>query len=306
MKIATYNVEFLFDEGEQKHSGKVWIYTKEYVAARVEYLANKLSEIDADIIFLQEVASESVVKKIIDRTGKNYLYFIAIPDKSGVGNAVMYKSKDCICESIPTTTDFPVFAEGDTDSIGSRIYSRRAFVHLTTKYNDKPIHLFGLHLNARFFVHMQDKNKMPVEAKSQIEAADSLMRCEIFRFVQARKMRQVIDGLFLADKGAQIFVAGDFNSTIRETPFRTILGEFTTHDDSLVQLTSRIPIEKRYSFIGDYDGKKLIDHVLISKNLDSSVKSFTILNADLVNHKNEWPKPSFVESDHAPLVLELL
>jgi exonuclease III len=305
MKIATYNVEFLFDEGEHKHSGKVWIYTKEYVAARVECLANIFSKIDADVLFLQEVASENVIQKIIDKTGKNYSFFIAETDKSDVGNAVIYKSKDCVCESIPAVTDFPVFVEGDVDTIGSRIHSRRAFVHLTTKYKNKDLHLFGLHLNSRFFVHLKDEKMLPIESVSQIEAADSLMRCEIFRFIQARKMRQVIDELFSKNKDAQIGVMGDFNSIVRETPFRTIQGEFTTHDDSLIPVTSRISIEKRYSFVGEYDGRKLIDYILISKNLDSSVKSFNILNENLVNHKNEPPQPSFVESDHAPLVLEL-
>jgi len=66
MKIATFNVEFLFDEGEHKHSGKTWTYSKEYVNARIEYLAKIFSEIDADVLFLQEVASTSMIEKIIN------------------------------------------------------------------------------------------------------------------------------------------------------------------------------------------------------------------------------------------------
>ncbi len=252
------------------------------------------------------MASANVIQKIIGKTGKNYSFFLATTDKSGVGNAVLYKSKDCVCESISATTDFPVFVEGDNDAIGSRIYSRRAFIHLTTKYNNKPLHLFGLHLNSRFFVHLRDKNMTPVETTSQIEAADSLIRSEVFRFIQARKMRQTIDALFSTNKDAQIAVMGDFNSRERETPLRVIQGEFNSHDDALISLTSRIPVEKRYSFVGEHDGKKLIDYILISKNLNSQVKSFNILNESLAYHKNELPQPSFVESDHAPLVLELL
>lgn len=305
MKIATFNIEFLFDEGTHKHSGKEWIYPKEYVARRVDHLSDVFTKIDADILFLQEMASEKILQRIIEKTGKNYSYFIATPDKFGVGNAVIFKDKNCVCESISATTNFPVIVEGDQDSVGPRIHSRRAFVHLTTTYNDKPFHLFGLHLNSRFFVHLRNVNMEPVLATSQIEAADSLIRSEVFRCIQARKMRQVIDTLFTTDKNAQIAVMGDFNSIERETPFRIIQGEFRTHDDALVSLASRVASEKRYSFIGE-NGHKLIDHILISKGLEYSVDSFAILNETLSHHSNQLPSPTFVESDHAPLILKLI
>ncbi len=304
MKIATHNVEFLFNEGEHKHSGKNWYYSKEYVESRIEHLSKLYSDIDADVLFLQEVASEDVIKRVITKTGKDYSYFIATPDKFGVGNAVLYKTKDCICESISATTDFPVLVKGDIDALGHRIHSRRAFIHLTTKYNDKPLHLLGLHLNSRFFVHLRDEKMMPVETLSQIEAGDSLIRSEAFRFIQARKMRQVIDTLFKADINTQIAVMGDFNSLERETPFRIIKGEFESHDDALVSIASRVIDEDRYSFVGE-NGKKLIDYILTSKNLEPKVKSFKILNEDLKNHSNKPPQPAFIESDHAPLVMGL-
>ena len=97
---------------------------------------------------------------------------------------------------------------------------------------------------------------------------------------------------------------GDFNSVERDTPFRIIQGEFMTNDDALVFPISYVPIEKRYSFIGNY-GPKLIDYILISKPLESRVKTLHILNDRLMQHSNQAPTPSFVESDHAPLVLEL-
>ncbi len=304
MRLATFNVEFLFDEGEHKHSGKAWIYTEEYVTARIEHLAKVFVEIDADILFLQEVASVGVIERIIKKTGKDYSYFLATPDKNSVGNAAIYKSKECVCESVPAVTDFPVMVEGDKDSIGPRLYSRRAFAHIMISYKGKPLHLFGLHLNSRFFIHLHHKDMMPVPIDTQIEAADGLIRSEIFRSIQARKMRQAIDEIFAVDKQAQVVVMGDFNSVMRDTPFRVIQGEFMTHDDALIFPISYVPIERRYSFIGDY-GEKLIDYILVSKSLELSVKSLSILNETLSQHSNKPPVPSFVESDHAPIVVEL-
>jgi len=305
MKIGTFNVEFLFDEGEHKHSGKTWFYSPEYVSARVDRLAKQISDIDADFLFLQEVASASMIEKIIKKTGKNYSYFLATPDNRSVGNAVIYKPTDCKVESIPAVTDFPVMVEGDTDSIGPKLHSRRAFVHLTTVYNNTPLHLFGLHLNSRFFIHLQSKkDRTPLPTETQMEAADGLIRSEIFRSIQARKMRQVIDELIAKDKDVQIAVMGDFNSVERDTPLRIIQGEFESHDDALISPARKIAHENRYSFVGEH-GKKLIDYILITKNLESSVKSFKILNDGLSYHSNKAPTPTFVESDHSPLVMEL-
>lgn len=305
MKIATFNVEFLFDEGEHSHSGKKWTYLPEFVEKRVDHLAKIISDIDADALFFQEVASENVLKRIVEKTGKNYSHFLAIPDNRSVGNAVIYKSLDCKVESVPAITDFPVMVEGDIDSIGPRLHSRRAFVHLETTYNNKPLHLFGLHLNSRFFIHLQSKkDRTPLPINTQMEAADGLIRSEIFRSIQAKKMRQVIDELIAKDKDVQIAVMGDFNSIERDTPLRIIQGEFETHEDALISPARKVPSEQRYSFIGE-NGKKLIDYILISKNLESLVKSFRILNDGLSHHSNQAPIPSFIESDHAPLVLEI-
>jgi exonuclease III len=203
--------------------------------------------------------------------------------------------------------------EGDADMLGPKLHSRRAFVSLTTTYKDKPLYLFGLHLNSRFFVHLQSATGVPLPTETQMQAADGLIRSEVFRSIQARKMRQVIDGLFAKDPAAQICVMGDFNSLERETPFRIIVGEFTTHDDALVSPASTmVSSEKRYSFIGNdngdgngKNGRKLIDYILISKPLESSVKSFRIYNDTLSHHNNKPPTPTFIESDHAPVVMEL-
>lgn len=305
MKIATFNVEFLFDEGEHIHSGKTWSYSPEYISARVDHLANVISSIDADFLFLQEVASASMIEKIIKKSGIDYSYFLATPDNRSVGNAVIYKPTDCIVESIPAVTQFPVMVEGDTDLIGPKLHSRRAFVHLITTYNGKPLHLFGLHLNSKFVINLLSKNnRTPLPIETQMDAADGLIRSEIFRAVQARKMRQVIDKLVSEDKDAQIVVMGDFNSIERDVPLRIIQGEFEKLPDALVSPAGQIPIENRYSFIGD-QGKKLIDYILITKNLETSMKSFKILNGGLSHHSNKPPAPTFIESDHAPLVLEI-
>jgi len=304
MKIATHNVEFLFDEGSYNYSGTMWSHSKDYVDARVNYFAKLFSEIDADVLFLQELGSENVLKRIIARSGIQYSYFIATPDKNNVGNAVLYKSASCRCESVEATSSFPVMVEGDPDVIGPRLWSRRHFVRLETTYNENPLYLFGLHLKARFPVRLKNSKKIDYPITTQLEAADSLIRSEIFTFMQARRMREELDILLAKNPNAQIAVMGDFNAVHRDTAFRIVQGELETIDGMLTSLDGRASLEQRYSFIGSH-GRKLIDHILVSKSLEPAVQDFEILNETLKQHSNVPPDPAFIESDHAPLVMVL-
>ena len=303
MKIATHNVEFLFVEGEHEHSGKTWTYTPEYVESRINHFAKLFAKLDADILFLQEVASQTVLDRIINKSGIPYLSFMAVPDNYGVGNAVLYKSKDCVCDSVPATTSLPVFVEGDQDAIGKRVWSRRDFVRITTNYNDKPIMLIGIHIKAGFAMPIKSKKGVAYPMETQIDRADGLIRSEFFRFAQARKVRQLVDEQ-LRDPNASVVVTGDFNSDEKFAPYRIITGEIKTAADSLASAAQKIPESERFTVLNK--GKKLlIDHILFSKKLEPSVKEVVILNKDLREHKNVHPSPAYVESDHAPLLLEL-
>ena len=86
-----------------------------------------------------------------------------------------------------------VFFEGDVDVLGGSLWSRRDFVQIETLYNDKPLRLLGLHIQASFLVPMKDKNKNPLPMVTQLDKADGLIRTELFRLCQARKVREIVD-----------------------------------------------------------------------------------------------------------------
>lgn len=304
MKVATYNVEFLFGEGLHAHSGNAWVYTKEFVEARILHLAADISRIDADIMFIQELGTEDVLGRILKKVDKGYSYFIAAPDKNGIGNAVIYKSKDCICSSIPARADMPVFVEGDRDGLGGRIWSRRDFIQVTTSYDGKPMHLIGLHLKSTFAMPEEraDGTFLPMDTQALI--ADGLVRSEFFRLSQAKKVREVIDRFFAADPAAAVIVAGDFNAEERDIIGRLIRGAISSAPDSLVSAIERVPPERRFSSF-KHGRKKLLDHIIFSKSLEGRVASFAIMNEDLKDSDEAVYSMSHVESDHPPLVLEL-
>lgn len=306
MKIATHNIEFLFEEGTHNHSGKEWNYSKELVEARIEHFAKLFSEINADILLLQEIASKSVIERIIAKSGVGYSYFFAAPDQNGVGNVVLYKEKDAVCKSIPVVAPLPVFIEGDNDTLGSRIWSRRDFVHLETEWNGKKLHAIGIHIKANFIMPEKSTNGEIRSMDTQIRAADGLIRSEVFRFSQAKRLRQLIDSLLVEDPEAYIVIGGDFNSEENYATFRIIQGVIKNAPDTLVEAGLDIEPEKRFSSLSTTLGRKrLLDHFLISKNLEPHVSNMRILNENIPTEKNVAPVPTLVGTDHAPVVMEL-
>jgi len=303
MKVATYNLEFLFDEGTHAHSGKEWNYTSEFVGRRVDYFTKAISDINADVIFLQELASEPVLQRILEKVGKSYAYFIATPDVNGVGNAVIFKKEiNCTCASISAKSDhMPVFVEGDQDVIGPRIWSRRDFVFVKTMHEGRDINMLGVHIKSRFLVPQKTREDSPVSMGNQIEWLDGNIRSELFRFSQIRKIREVMDGLFSKDSSARVLIAGDLNCIESEVMFKMICGEKKNPADQLISSNRWLSEQDRISS----SGRRVVDSILISKALENEVSTFRTLNEYIYTQEEPFDLLAQVGSDHAPLVLEL-
>jgi exonuclease III len=286
MKIGTYNLKFLFDEGVRLHSGKERTFTADFVARRFEYFAEQFDILNADILFLQELGDESALQKIIKQTKDDYSYFIAEPDKYGVGNAVIYKSSlNCSCSSIPTNTTLPVFDEQDKDNLGPRVWSRRDYVKLETKYNKQTLTLLGVHVKSRFLMFKNLSSFSGNEERmSQIAHADGIIRSEIFRFAQVKRLRELVDEVFSDDVNSLLGVVGDFNMSNRPMMFKILTGNVRDQFDELKRLT---PID-------NFDG------VCVSKKLEEYVSSIEI-HSESVGH-DQYDE---IGSDHAPITMVL-
>ena len=304
MKIGTYNLEFLFDAGTRLFSGKEYDFPTEFVEKRFAYFAKQFEVLDADILFLQELGDESALIKILEQMEGKYSYFIAKPDEHGVGNAVIFKGGlDYSCESIPTNASLPVFDVDDQDTLGSRIPSRRDYVKLEAEYNDEKLTIVGIHIKSGFLMYESGGDYPKVV--SQTDKVDGIIRSEMFRFSQAKKVRQIVDEAFTGDEKAQVIVLGDFNSLQSNKVFEIIRGHIKKDPDALVPILDTLEEDNRYSIIGKhYNG--LIDHVLVSKSLEKSVNATQIHNKDLTNHEGNSDYPYIIESDHAPVTFSLI
>lgn len=306
MKISTYNLKFLFDTGTRLHSGKEYTFTSDFVEQRFQYFTKQFDLLDADILFLQELGDESALIKILEKTKADYRHFIAEPDTFGVGNAVVYKSRlNCSCSSIPSRTSLPVFNSEDKDTLGSRIRSRRDYVQVETTYNEKPLHLLGIHIKSNFLIYEKDRDGSKIQERlSQTEAADAIIRSEMFRFSQAKKVREMSDSIFKSNPNAQLIILGDFNATTSNKVYSIIRGHMKKLSDALTPILDKVPEDLRFSIVGPAK-KRLIDHILISKKLERYIADVEILNKNIYDHSRKLNPQFIVESDHAPIIFEL-
>jgi endonuclease/exonuclease/phosphatase family metal-dependent hydrolase len=309
MKIGTFNLRDLFDEGTHSFyfSAGQFTYAADFVQKRIDSFSRTIRELDSDILFLQEVASEKVLARIIEQTKLGYSHFIAKPDRRGIANAVLFRVPNCSCVSVPPAGPLPVFIEGDEDSYGTHIASdsRREFIRLETTYRGLPLTAIGVHLKSAVGVAKKDRNGQPLAVVTQLDAADGLIRATLFKLSQVRRLREIVDSVFVREgDAAQVVVLGDFNALEDTYALRIVRGELKGSLTALSNACDDVPERKRFSHIKK-GRKRLIDHILVSKSIEQSVRSVKILNAKLHDQTNEKEAPLLVESDHAPIVMEL-
>ncbi|MDD5052776.1 MAG: endonuclease/exonuclease/phosphatase family protein [Sulfuricurvum sp.] len=99
MKIATYNVENLFDtvddgnEYEEYIPNTAWGWNDEMYRTKLQHTAQVIKDIGADIIGLEEIESETALKDLkaqINRQGLYYRYYVfAKTNNSAVNTALL-------------------------------------------------------------------------------------------------------------------------------------------------------------------------------------------------------------------------
>ncbi len=247
-KVATYNVENLFDLNkkgykykEYKPFGKSLWNNKNY-KIKLQNIAKVIKEIDADIIALQEIHSLDALKDLRLELKKNGLYYqyYKITDKKPTAIHVAFLSK------------FPFVYTKELKVTSS--YKYRNILEAKLNIDGKNLYLFANHW----------------KAKSGPES---------MRITSAKILRNRV-----ADIGYEknIILLGDFNSDYEEyikfkrkrrhndtngkTGINHVLRTIKQGDKSFFNLWYDAEEKDRYSYI--YRGKKeALDNILISQSL---------------------------------------
>lgn len=252
LKVASYNVENLFDLTKSGHEYKEYIpntkslWNKKNYKIKLKNITQVLKDINADIIALQEIESLNALKDLRYMLKQNGLYYkyYKIADQKDTTVKVALLSK------IPF------------------IYTKE--VHVTSSYEYRNI------LEAKFKINHQDLYLFVNHWKSKAGP-------ESMRIVSAKALRKRIKQIGF-DKN--IILLGDFNSDYEEykrftrkrklndTNGRTGINDVlhtknTNTNESLYNLWYDTNRDNRYSYI--YRGKKeAMDNIIITPNLLTS------------------------------------
>ena len=286
LRIATLNAQFLFDglgdEGQADFPAKG--DPKKALAHR-----NQIGEIirmlDADVVALQEVENERVLRRMIDESlgGMGYeVHFVEGYD-TFTGQDVALLSRLPVDELGRTDERAPVEGSEKTYGVSKNLYARMSL-------GEVPVTLIGLHLLAR----PDDRGR-----KARREAQAEVVR------------RLVVQEQAL---GRDVVVLGDLNDYDAETPdvagYRPITDVLSRikaagpgPEDDLRNLMADVPQEDRFTAFYDRNDNgavdrgelSAIDHVLLSPGLYRRVREVVYAQ----------PYDPTRYTDHFPIVVGL-
>ncbi|MBL8744566.1 MAG: endonuclease/exonuclease/phosphatase family protein [Myxococcales bacterium] len=295
MRLATFNLKDFFDpRGPEEEA---------VVAAKCGHVAGSLLAANADVVALQEVASDALVEGLLARelAGSGYGRPLFGPrDKRGIGLAML--SRLPILESkvfSPYELGFPRFVDTDPEPFPNRIPLRRGVLHITVDAGALgPVDVITVHFKSKLGAPMRNEAGEPILDPSAVGRAEAALRALIARSAEALHLRKLVDAL-LVDPQRKLCTLGDFNDVMGSLPLQIVTGIGTPPEQSLISCLDTLPVERRYSVL-HRGARELIDQILVSPGLFAHFRAADILNGALRDHGPHDPTaPLAPDSDHA-------
>jgi predicted extracellular nuclease len=294
LRVATYNVLNLFDAQNDAD--------KKVIADKIEFLAARILESEADVVGLQEIGSEKLLNELVLSLEKHAPYthlVVGTPDVRGIRNAIVsrlpFKSSRVLTSP---NLDFPRFVEGDPPPFGARLPLRRGVVHAEVDAGDfGSVDVLVVHFKSGRGVPLRNAAGEPIAPVVSRDYGEATVRALVFRAAEALFVRGAVDEL-LADPRRKVAVIGDFNDVVDSVPVRIVRGGGPTLLQSCTELVAK---ENRYTVLHG-GNRQTIDHVLVSWDLRNALKNCSILNELLRDHDAGFSDAPRADSDHALVV----
>ena len=184
LTVVSWNIRFGIGRAKWfgDSCGDMVLFDDEQIKDGLELLANKISEIDADILLLQEVDIESKrsayvdqVQWLLDHTDLNYGVYASmwevqfIPSdglgRMDAGNAILSKWPLSEAERVQLSL------RGDQDALTKAFYVRRNVLKAVVNYPSSPFWAVDIHASA--FSNDDTKQKQFLEFKDVLDEIDA-------------------------------------------------------------------------------------------------------------------------------------
>ena len=287
LTLATFNVKDLFDPAFD---------------AKLTELATQLARADADVVALQEIASEHALIRLLAKVPRGHDYahvLLALPDKRGIRNAIVSRLP-FVTKEVHTAQEipFPVFREGDAAPFPKRIPLRRGVPHVCIDVAGLgAVEIMTAHFKSKLPAHLVRPDGTTREPTTEAARAESLVRSLVLRAAEALYVRGLVDDALA--RTPNVALLGDLNDTIDSVPLQIVLG---AAEGALFACAEIIPREARFSTL-HAGRKRQIDHVLVSAELRDRLLGAELFNESLQDHGPLVPGAApTADSDHALLV----
>jgi len=308
-KVATYNVDNLFDTEYQGSEYKAYIPSKEYwnkamLEIKLNHVAEVICDIDADIIGLQEIENEAILEKLfirLEQVGCGYSDY-AITSKQGSSIQVALLSVYPIIQSHDILAN-PQHPRG------------RNILEVEVLINNHPLILFVNHWKSRAYNGVESR---------RITEANALQNRISKR---SSDVAYIILGDLNSDYNSYISLESKLDDSQGITAFNDILKTYKNPymiEENQIQklphsyhysLWMELEIDKRWSY-KFYGTKSTPDHILLppsmfdAKGIDYVNNSFGVLKYPYLFHKkgyiHRWQIKKYQHqgkgySDHLPI-----
>lgn len=292
IRIATYNVENLFDhEDDPELSGEWDDLGRAITDARARELARVIRAVDADIIALQEIESLDALRWFRDtylpEAGYDFLASIDAGYYRGIENAVMSRYEIVSATVQPRTPIDDVVRQGlgwepVPENTTQPMFVQRSPIRVDIRVNDEyRLTVFSIH----------HKSGRDFNWKREAEAIRNLER---------------IARAGAADESRNIIIMGDFNAAPWDKSFRLYL------EAGFVDIHAHRTVKGEEGRIyKTHRSDRVLDYVLMNA---AALHEFVIGSAHIVGTYNppsswDWrtdPYPPGYASDHYPVVIDLI
>jgi len=323
LRIATFNIENLDDQGDDKNPS---------LEARVGVLQKTLRRLDADILCLQEVHGQELPDHSSAHPNRNLAALDAVLHNTRyeayerastlTSDQVPYDKRNLV---ILSRSPIIAWYQYRNDKISELQYRKltahpeetearelgweRPILHAIIEHPGLGrLHVINLHLKSRMASNVNGQKLDTYTWKSASGWAEGYFLSAIKRVGQALETRALIDEIFDSEANANIMVCGDFNAEPGEVPVEAICGRVENTNNAalrtrvLVACSLSVAKSIRFSHLHQGHGN-LLDHILVSHSLLSRLQAVEIHNENLHDESQPFSfDTKYPESDHAPFV----
>lgn len=272
IRFATFNVCNLAPAGARLYDNLLPSTVEEY-EAKLDWTAQQIDRLDADVIGFQEIFSQASLREALART-RHYRDAIQVGFDPDPG-AEKYTPSVALVSRLPLAgpgSAFTHFPDGVDMPPGSRDPNRfsRPVVHAAIVVSpDVTVDVLVVHLKSK-----RPDYRNGDSSDDPLLYAQACLRSLIRRGTEAVALRVLLSNLARANKRARV-VLGDFNDVADAVTTNIVLGTGTPLAERLFdayQLQRRQDHLRHVGFSQLHEGQySTIDHILVSEEFNAAL-----------------------------------